>query len=159
MNRVAKVLGVTIALAASCASLSASADPCGPCADSVCEHFDSVSAASVLAERAPLLFLGVVVKAETLPNCDRFADVTFRVRRAWKGVDLTKVTVRTGGGCGEPFPFAIGREYLVAATGDGRRAGELFCGFIPLESSAAAGHVEALDAWRQQRASGGHGGA
>jgi hypothetical protein len=108
---------------------------------------------SRLAEQAPLLFIGMVVKAETLECCDRFADVTFRVRKAWKGINLTTATVRTGGGCARPFPFAIGQEYLVAATGSDGREGTLMLdlAFTPIEVSAAQRHIEALDDWRRAK--------
>jgi len=107
-----------------------------------------------LAEQAPLLFVGMVVKAETVPCCDRFADVTFRVSKAWKGMGLTTLLVHTGGAAARPFPFAIGREYLVALSGapDPKNRFELFCAFTPLEVSAATQHMLALDDWRRAKA-------
>ena len=129
-------------------------DCCGPCIDSLSNRsFSKVEDMPQLAEYAPILFVGMVVKAETLECCDRFADVTFRVKKVWKGSGLTTPTVRTGAGCARPFPFAIGQEYLVAATGAGGREGVLFLdlAFTPLGVSAAQQHIQALDDWRRAK--------
>jgi hypothetical protein len=109
---------------------------------------------SLLAERAPLLFIGMVVRAETLACCERFADVTFRVKKAWKGVGLTSVTLRTGAGCGRPFPFAIGREYLVAAvdSADQSHIYRLYIEFRPIDAKEAQNQIRDLDEWLRIKA-------
>ena len=147
---------VALAILAAPEGTGASTDGCGACGEGLCAHaqITASSPASRLAEQAPLLFVGTVVRAETLETCDRIANVTFRVKKAWKGVGLERLTIQTGGACAHPFPFAIGREYLVAAeTAAGTTATlGLYCGFSPVEASAAQGWIQALDDWRRAQA-------
>ena len=103
------------------------------------------------AERADMLFVGRVVKAEIVPCCDLYADITFRLTKTWKGHADTAVAVRVGWGCAELFPFVLGREYLVLARRDGTPAELLATDpcFGVLEASAAAEQMQELDAWLQ----------
>jgi len=121
-------------------------DCCGPIACSLCPppRLDAVEDMPRLAEKAPLLFVGIVVKAETSPCCDSRADVTLRVLKAWKGVGLTTLTIRIDGHNSSWYWFAIGQQYLIASTGSA-----VLCQFNPLEVSHARQHIQALDDWRR----------
>ena len=65
--------------------------------------------------RSVHLFSGRVIKTELVPPCEDVARVTFRVKRAWRGEVRETFTLTTGRFCDEPYPFAIGRQYVVAA--------------------------------------------
>ena len=127
-------------------------DCCGVIEDhlGVISQLNAVEAMPQLAEQAPLLFVGRVVKAETSPCCDRLAEVTLRVGKAWKGPGQTTLVVHTGAAADRPFPFGIAQEYLVAALGTPDRKGRfaLFPAFTPVEVSSAKRQIQALDEWR-----------
>src|SRR5262245_12964544 len=144
--------GLVVAVFLSPASLFAAPETCcGPCADPIGPHYSTPEDMPKLADRAQVLFVGTVVKAELVPCCDRFADLTFRIRKAWKGAGRTSVTVRMGAGCADLYPFVIGREYLVAASSTGATNDPLLPdgSFFPLEASKAGELMKALDAWRR----------
>ena len=126
---------------------------CGPCDATLCgaPTIDPRGSMKPLLDKAPIVFLGMVVRAETLACCDRWADVTFRISKGYKAMVLPAVTLRTGGGCARPFPFAIGREYLVAATWSVGPPMQyhLYCGFSPLEAESAPMQIRDLDALLQ----------
>jgi len=126
---------------------------CGPCDGILCgaPPIDPRGPMKRLLDQAPIVFLGMVVRAETVACCDRWADVTFRISKGYKAMVLQTVTLRTGGGCARPFPFAIGREYLVAATGADSRTPEflLYCAFTPIEAESARAQIHELDSLQQ----------
>jgi len=127
---------------------------CGACFDGFCEQLSDLGKISRLAEVSDQLFIGKVVHAELMPCCEGLADVTFRVRKRWKGPDVNLVTVRTGGSCATPFPFSIGREYLMAAV---KPQGQETvpkedCRFTPMEVGAAHKHIIALEEWQRAKA-------
>ena len=122
---------------------------CGACDGAVCpdKPIDPRGSMSRLLDQAPSLFLGMVVRAETVACCDRVADVTFRITKAYKAMVLDRVTIRTGAGCARPFPFAIGHEYLVAAAWLGQPPRFVaYCGFNPIEAKSAGAQIQELDA-------------
>src|SRR5678815_4051595 len=96
----------------------------GPCAAMVCgkEIIPPDGSMSRLADDAPLLFLGTVDTVQPSKCGPCIALATFTVTKAWKGLGLTSVTVSTGEPCAQPFPFAVGKQYLVAAQGDAMHA-------------------------------------
>lgn len=127
-------------------------DCCGGCGDTFCNRLEDVEKIPQLVQASSHLFYGMAVRAETLSCCDRFADVTFRVANRWKGPAVPEVTVRTGGGCAKPFPFAVGRNYLVSANGAGskeRPATLNDCFFSPLDEDHASRHISALATWQR----------
>ena len=86
------------------------------------EKAPPIDASSV--EQYPAIFKGRVIQMTlvTVPlpgkpeSYTYVKDVVFRVTAAWKGVDTSRVTVRTPwliGSCG--YPFALGNKYLVFA--------------------------------------------
>ena len=157
-NMVLAILSMSLFLNTSGASQDARAitDCCGICADVLCDNLESPDKIPQLVDRSTHLFYGIVVLARTNPCCEYSADVTFRVRSRWKGAGGPTITVRTGGGCAGPWPFAIGRWYVVSADGVGteKEPGRLNdCFFGPLDEKAAPPFVSALDSWR--RSSGG----
>jgi hypothetical protein len=106
-----------------------------------------------LAEQATFLFVGKVVKAESVPCCDYLVEVTLRASKVWKGLGLTTVVLHTGEAAKRPSPFTIGQEYLVATLGsqDAKGRHGLHPGFSPIETSKAAGLIQALDDWRRTK--------
>ena len=67
-------------------------------------------------KQADAVFLGLVERFE-LKDSGRVA--TFRVRRVWKGPEVHRVQVATGGGDGDcGYHFIAGMEYLVFAHRD-----------------------------------------
>ena len=131
-------------------------DCCGACIGAVLagKPLNALEDVPRLAEVSDLLFVGKVTRSEIDPCCDGWADGAFRVKKRWKGPSEKLVTVRTGGSCAEPFPFAIGREYLVSATAPSQYDGHryVFYAFTPLEGSAAGRHIFALDEWERSKA-------
>lgn len=129
---------------------------CGVCGTPFCESLDAVEAVPRLMESATVVFVGIVVKAETLPRCDRFADVTFRIKKSWPQIGRAALTVRTGSGCGRPFPFAIGQDYLLAVDATDRQEipFKLHCGFGPKEESSARAYLVALAEWSRSKPDG-----
>jgi len=117
------------------------------------EQFDGAGAMPRLAERAPLLFLGTVTMIEAVPGPGHVLDITLRVKKAWKGLSLTTLTVRTGDRPYLSFSFMRDQEYLVAAksTGDAPGILGLYPGFTPIATPAANAHIQALDAWRRAK--------
>jgi hypothetical protein len=66
--------------------------------------------------QADAVFVGLVERFE-LRDSGRVA--TFRVRRAWKGLEAHRIQVATGGGDGDcGYHFIAGVEYLVFAHRD-----------------------------------------
>jgi hypothetical protein len=152
MNRIVVSLVLSVLLLASCQTIAAD-DCCGPCIDSFSMHYSKPEEMSRLADHTQFLFVGTIVKAELVPCCDRFADLTFRIRKVWKGPALTSATVRAGAGCARLYPFVIGREYLVAAT-DATGVGARLLpdiSFSPLEASKATEQMVALDSWQRAK--------
>jgi len=126
---------------------------CGPCDATLCgaPPIDPRGSMKPLLDHAPIVFLGMVVRAETVACCDGWADVTFRISKGYKAMVLQTVTLRTGGGCARPLPFAIGREYLVAATwsiGPPLQY-QVYCGFSPIEAESAQMQIRDLDSLLQ----------
>ena len=67
-------------------------------------------------KQADAVFVGLVERFE-LRDSGRVA--TFRVRRAWKGLEAHRIQVATGGGDGDcGYHFIAGVEYLVFAHRD-----------------------------------------
>ena len=67
-------------------------------------------------KQADAVFVGLVERFE-LRDSGRVA--TFRVRRAWKGLEAHRIQVATGGGDGDcGYHFIAGMEYLVFAHRD-----------------------------------------
>jgi hypothetical protein len=121
---------------------------CGPCDATVCgaPRIDPRGSMKQLLDQAPIVLLGMVVRAETLACCDRWADVTFRISKGYKAMVLQTVTLRTGGGCARPFPFVIGREYLIAAAMEGKPPYFVaYCGFSPIDAESAREQIQELD--------------
>src|SRR2546425_192106 len=102
---------LVVVLVAIWASIAADGDRheqcCGPCYCLICAVPKGTGPMTMSrwAERADMLFIGKVVKAEVVPCCDLYADITFRVTKTWKGHADTSVAVRVGWGCAELFPF------------------------------------------------------
>ena len=130
-------------------------DCCGVCGARLCANrFEDAEKIPQLVEASSHLFYGIVVLARTSPCCTYLADVTFRVRLRWKGAEESEVTVRTGGGCSKPWPFAIGHWYLVSAEGPGTKeqpASLNDCIFRPLDEQSASRQISALESWRRSK--------
>jgi hypothetical protein len=124
----------------------------GACVNIKCGSLKELDEIPRLVKYSEHLFYGVMVSAQTLPNRDCFADVTFRVKRHWKGATSGVLTVRTGDPCGAPFPFVIARDYLVSAKGKGTQEepADLLCPFPPLDGAFALQHAFALDRWQER---------
>jgi hypothetical protein len=119
----------------------------GPCDDGPCVP-EARWEMAVQDERIVTVLYGTVIKAEALGDGDCYADVTFRVKKMWKGTTAAQVTLRTGKPCARPWPFGAGRRYLVSAVTP-HLAGwppeiEL-CRFPPLEEDKATPIVYRLD--------------
>jgi hypothetical protein len=116
---------------------------CGLCEMTTCVDLHPEEPGRARLEQSSELFFGSVVAAEVLTCCenDPRADVTFKVTRRWKGADTPRVVVRTRA-CTEIYPFALGRNYLVSATGT---PPVLSICFPPLEGTAAEQVLGQLD--------------
>jgi hypothetical protein len=119
------------------------------CIDTVCLKLKTRQELPILFRISSHLAMGRVVKAATLADRDCMADVTLRISHRWKGPEVNQIIVRTGNGCDGPFPFVIGREYLVSVTGEGTpdKPGTLPCAFPPLDGPDAMQHAYLLDQW------------
>jgi hypothetical protein len=115
-------------------------DCCGPCDFKAC-----VGGVDENAKRSSELFFGTVVAEELLACCDSRADVTFKVIRRWKGAEIPRVVIRTEA-CAGLYPFALGRNYLVFASGTPPLLSRCF---PPHEGTAADQAMAKLDSLRE----------
>jgi hypothetical protein len=119
----------------------------GPCGEGMCSP-EPKWELSAVEERTVVVLYGTVVRAETLGDGDCYADVTFRVQKGWKGAPTPMVILRTGSPCARPWPFAIGRRYLVSGVKP-RMSGwppEVdWCRFAPIDEASAPPVIYKLD--------------
>ena len=108
-----------------------------------------------LAEQSTFVFIGKLVKAESVPCCDSLVELTYRASKVWKGLGLSQTTlvIHTVLPADRPCMFAIGQEYLVATLGSQDTKGRyaLHPGFWPRERSDATQLIQALDDWRRSK--------
>jgi hypothetical protein len=101
----------------------------------------------LLTKKWPLmsvyLFSGRAIKTELVPPCEDVARITFRVKRAWRGEVGETFTLTTGRFCDEPYPFASGRTYVVAAWSLESHPDAIGLMDCPLEPREGAGAAEA----------------